>query len=125
MKSFASAIMTALLAAASGQALAHGDIKPKHGGIVQSAQDLNFELVSDQGRPTIYVEDHGNKKSTAGASGKLTVLRGSAKTELKLAPRGENALSVVGDGTLSAGDKVVASINFADKSTVNVRFALK
>jgi hypothetical protein len=125
MKKFAFAIMVILASAASGHAVAHGDIEPKHGGIVQSAQDLNFELSSVNGKLEIYIEDHGQNKSTAGASGKLTLLKGSAKTELPLQPSGENALVAVGDAKLSAGDKAVASITFADKKTVNVRFAVK
>lgn len=108
----------------SGQALAHG-AKPKHGGIVQTAGDLSFELVARDGGATIYVDDHGKDKPTAGATGTLTVLTGTQKTELPLEPGGNNVLVVKGQAALEKGSKAVASVNFADKKTVSVRFSVK
>jgi hypothetical protein len=67
----------------SGNVLAHG-AKAKHGGIVQSAGDLAFELVAKDGNTTIYVDDHGKELPTAGASGTLTVLKGTQKTAMPL-----------------------------------------
>ena len=40
-------------------ALAHGDAKPQHGGILQVANDLSFELVAQADGATIYLMDHG------------------------------------------------------------------
>lgn len=108
----------------SGQAFAHG-AKPKHGGIVQSAGDLSFELVAKDGAATIYIDDHGKDKPTAGATGTLTVLTGTQKTELPLASGGNNTLLVKGEAKLEKGSKAVASVNFADKKTVSVRFSVK
>jgi len=108
----------------SGQALAHG-AKPKHGGIVQTAGDLSFELVARDGGATIYVDDHGKDKPTAGATGTLTVLRGTQKTELPLESGGNNVLVAKGQAPLEKGSKAVASVNFADKKTVSVRFSVK
>ncbi len=110
--------------ALSGQVLAHG-AKPKHGGIVQSAGDLAFELVTKDGSTTIYVDDHGKEKPTAGATGTLTVLKGARKTELPLEAGDRNTLRVKGDATLAAGSKAVAAITFADKKVVSVRFSIK
>lgn len=108
----------------SGQALAHG-AKPKHGGIVQTAGDLSFELVAKDGGATIYVDDHGKEKQTAGATGTLTVLKGTQKTELPLEPGGGNTLVVKGKAGLAKGSKAVAALTFADKKTVSVRFSVK
>lgn len=118
------ALVAMALSVLSGNALAHGD-KPKHGGIVQAASDLSFELVNKDGVATIYVEDHGKKLATTGAAGKLTVLNGAEKTEVALEPAGENTLVTKGDAKLSKGAKAIASLTFADKKTVNVRFSLK
>lgn len=121
-------VLTCLAMAASlivsGNVLAHG-AKPKHGGIVQSANDVSFELVSKDNAAVIYVEDHGKKLSTAGATGKLTLLNGTAKSELPLEPAGENKLAAKGNAKLAKGAKAIASITFANKETVNVRFAFK
>lgn len=108
----------------SGQALAHG-AKPKHGGIVQTAGDLSFELVAKEGSTTIYVDDHGKGKPTLGATGTMTVLRGTQKTELPLESGGNNTLVVKGQANIEKGSKAVAAVNFADKKTVNVRFSVK
>lgn len=108
----------------SGQALAHG-AKPKHGGIVQSAGDLAFELVAKDGGAMIYVDDHGKDLATAGASGTLTVLNGAEKTELPLQAGAGNTLVVKGDPKLAAGSKAVAAITFSNKKTVSVRFSVK
>ncbi|HYD80274.1 MAG TPA: hypothetical protein VEC06_10735 [Paucimonas sp.] len=113
------------LAATAGIAFAHGE-KPKHGGVVQSTKDhLSFELVSKDGKATLYVEDHGKPVATAGAHGKLTILNGGEKTEVALAPAGENTLAATGDAKLRKGAKAIATVTFADKKTANVRFSLK
>jgi hypothetical protein len=124
MKKLMALVAVAVITSLSTNSFAHGD-KPKHGGIVQSASDLSFELVNKDGKTTIYVEDHGKTKSTAGVSGKLTVLNAGEKSELALEPSGDNALSTKGEAKLVKGSKAIASITFADKKTVNVRFAIR
>lgn len=108
----------------SGNVLAHG-AKPKHGGIVQSAGDLAFELVTKDGGATIYVDDHGKDLPTTGATGTLTVLKGTEKTEVPLEAGANNTLVVKGDAKLVPGSKAVAAITFADKKAVSVRFSIK
>jgi len=110
--------------ALSGQVFAHG-AKASHGGIVQAAGDLSFELVARDGGATIHVDDHGKDKPTQGATGILTVLKGTARTELPLQSGGGNTLVVKGAAKLAPGSKAVASITFADRKTVSVRFAVK
>ncbi|RJG04540.1 hypothetical protein [Noviherbaspirillum sedimenti] len=124
MKKLMAFVAMAAAVAVSGNVWAHGD-KPKHGGIVQSASDLGFELVNKDGKATIYVEDHGKPLSTSGATGKLTVLNGAEKTEIALEPSGENALVTKGEAKLAKGTKAIAAVTFADKKTVNVRFPVK
>ena len=124
MKKLMALVAVAMTVSLSSNAFAHGD-KPKHGGFVQSASDLSFELVNKDGIAMIYVEDHGKSMSTAGASGKLTVLNGAEKSELALVPSGDNAMSTKGDAKLVKGSKAIASITFADKKAVNVRFSVK
>jgi hypothetical protein len=125
MKKFVALVAMAVTVAASGNVLAHGE-KAKHGGIMQeSSSGISLELVNKDGKATIYVEDHGKPLSTAGASGKMTVLNGSEKIEVALEPAGENTLVSKGDAKLGASAKAIAAITFADKKTVNVRFAIK
>lgn len=122
-KMFAVAALAASMAL-SGNVFAHG-AKPKHGGIVQSASDITFELVHKAGVATIYVDDHDKALPTAGATGTFTVLNGSDKAELPLEAGANNLLLVKGKAKLVPGSKVVAAVTFADKQAIRVRFALK
>lgn len=124
MKKLITLATVVLSLAAAGNALAHG-AKPKHGGVVQSANDLTFEFVQTGAKVIIYVEDHGNPLSTAGTTGKLTVLNGTEKSEASLAPGGDNTLATNGDVKVGKRAKAIAAITFADKKTVNVRFLAK
>lgn len=124
MKKIFAATIFAVSVVLSGNVLAHG-AKPKHGGIVQSAGDLAFELVAKERGTTIYVDDHGKELSTAGATGTLTVLKGTEKTELPLEAGENNTLVVQGGAKLTPGSKAVAAITFADKRAVSVRFSIK
>jgi len=109
----------------SGVAMAHGAKPAQYGGIVQVASDLQFELVNRDGAVTIYVDDHDRKLPVAGASGKLTVLTGTRKTETALNPGADNALVAADKVQLQAGSKLVATIRFADGKTVTARFVAK
>src|SRR5215217_1927923 len=124
MKKLIAPAVLVMAVAASSNVLAHGD-KPKHGGVVQSASDLSFELVNKDGKAAIYVEDHGKPVPTAGVSGKLTVLNGAEKSEVPLEAAGDNVLATQGEAKLAKGAKAIAAITFADKKAVNVRFSLK
>lgn len=124
MKKLMALVAIAVTVAVSGNAVAHGE-KPKHGGVVKEASDINFELVARDGKATIYVEDHGKPLTTVGASGKLTVLNGAEKTEVPLEPASENTLVTKGEAKLVKGAKAIAAVTFADKKTVNVRFVIK
>lgn len=105
-------------------ALAHGDAKPQHGGIVRTASDLSFELVANGDGATIYVIDHGKPFDTSGVNGKLTVLSGTEKAEADLKPAGGNKLEAKGV-KLGAGAKVVAALESANKKAITVRFTVK
>lgn len=124
MKKLFAVAAVAASVALSSNVFAHG-AKAKHGGVVQSAGDLAFELVTKDGATTIYVDDHGKDLQTAGATGTLTVLKGTEKTALPLEAGGNNTLVVKGEAKLAPGSKAVAAITFADKKTVSVRFAIK
>ena len=104
-------------------AFAHTD-KPKHGGVVQAASDLSFELVPKGDVATIYIEDHGKPFPTAGMAGKLIVLNGTEKSEAELKSAGDNRLEAQGV-RLGKGAKAIASVTTPAKKTISVRFAVK
>lgn len=120
-------LASALLAFSSG-AFAAGDHghehKPLHGGVVVEASDMDFELVAKADQISLHVRDHGKPASVQGASAKLTLLNGSEKSEVQLAPAGDK-LEAKGSFKVGAGTKAVATVTLAGKKPVNVRFALK
>jgi hypothetical protein len=107
----------------SQTAEAHGDAKARHGGVVQVASDLSFELVPRPDGAVIYVEDHGKPMAPAGMSGKLTVLNGTEKSEAVLAPVGDK-LEAKGV-KLAKGAKVVAAVTTEGKKAITVRFTVR
>ncbi len=124
MKRLIACLAIALGLATTGPALAHG-AKPKHGGVVQSAGDLTFELVNKDGKALIYVDDHGKAHPTAGASGTLTILTGAVKSDSALQAAGTNLLATSSAVTLAPGAKAMASITLAGKPPMLVRFSKK
>lgn len=119
-------VTTFLVAAAFAAATAwgHGDEKPRHGGLVQMAGEVKIELVAKGDRAEVYLDDHGEAIPTAKVSGKLTVLGAAGKTEAKLEPEGNEKLVAQGV-KLAKGDKVIALVTMADKSTSSARFVIK
>ncbi|MFZ5541958.1 MAG: hypothetical protein ACOZJZ_00260 [Pseudomonadota bacterium] len=124
MKKLMVAVVASTAALALHPAQAHGPAGAKHGGIVQTASDLGFELVAKDGTATLYVEDHGRPFATQGMTGKLTVLNGSDKSEAELAATGDNKLEAKGV-KLNPGAKVVAAVTLPSKKVVTVRFSVK
>jgi hypothetical protein len=126
------ACIASLLLALSGAAFAAGkhghghEHKPAHGGVVTEAGGMDFELVAKADSVTLHVRGHdGKPASVAGATGKLTILSGTEKTEAALAPEGNDKLQAKGSFKVGAGTKFVATVHMAGKKPINMRFALK
>lgn len=119
----ATAIVVASIASAPA-AMAHGGAKPSHGGVVQTASDLSFELVATPDGAAIYIVDHEEDADASKFGGKVTVLNGTAKSQAPLKSAGGNKLEAHGL-KLIKGAKVVALITTNSKKTVTVRFTVK
>lgn len=117
------ALVLGHLALSFNAAMAHGDAKAKHGGVVAVASDLGFELVSTPTGVAIYMEDHGKPMAPTGMSGKLTVLRGAEKSQADLVAVGDK-LEAKGV-KLVPGAKVVAALTTPAKKAITVRFTVK
>ena len=123
IKSLTFGLLLALGALSFTAAHADSAAKPKRGGVVQSANHLDFELVAQADGVSICIDDHGKPVAMAGASGKLTVLSGTDKSEAEFKPAGDK-LEAKGI-KLTSGSKVVASVTTAEKKTMSVRFTVK
>lgn len=128
MQTKLSKVLAAALIAASalcaGTVMAHGPLAPRHGGVVQSASDLSFEMVATADGAALYVVDHDNDYDAAKLSGKLTVLNGADRSEADLKPAGGNKLEARGV-KLAKGAKVVAVLNTSNKKLITVRFTVR
>jgi hypothetical protein len=120
---FAAALLGLATAAFAAGEHSH-DTKPQHGGVVSTASDMEFELVAKADTVTLYVRDHGKAANMQGATAKLTLLAGSEKSEVALAPAGDNKLVAKGSFKVGAGTKAVATVTLPSKKAVNVRFSL-
>jgi len=125
MKSRIVLMLAAVALVASATAYADGEHKPKYGGVVTVVKDVQYELVAKADSVALFIEDHGKKVDTKGATGKLTLLTGGDRTEVPLVPMGENGLGAKGAFKVPAGTKAVATITLAGKSAINARFELK
>lgn len=125
LNSFNKALTALCLASAGTLAFAHGDTVPKHGGVVQVANEISFELVAGlDSSVMLYLEDHSQALDTVGFSGKLSVLnKDGVKTSAPLTPAGANALVAKGL-TLGTGAKAVAVITTPQNLTLALRFTL-
>lgn len=123
-KTLLSAVVALSAALCAALAMAHGAAAPQHGGVVQTAADLSFELVDQPGGAIIYVMDHDDEADVAKLGGKLTVLNGAEKSEGELKPIGGNKLEAKGV-KLGKGAKAVAVIEGASRKAVTVRFTMR
>jgi len=108
----------------TGPALAHEDHgKPQFGGVVAEAGHYQAELVARNDSLTIHVTEHGTPVPTAGGSAKVTLLAGGKKTEVALAPAGDNRFEAKGTFELK-GAKAVAALKVPGNPPKTLRFAL-
>ena len=125
MKLRYSLIVTAVALGVSTIAFGDGEHKPMYGGIVTVVKDVQYELVAKPESVAVFILDHGKKVTTKGATGKLTLLTGSDKTDIALIPVGENGLEAKGTFKLPPGTKVVSTITLERKPAVSARFEVK
>ena len=118
-------ILVAAAAAIAAPAFAQkDDHTAKHGGIFVETKALDFEIVAKPDVIQVYVADHGKPVKLDGAKGKVTLLNGSEKTEVDLAPAGDK-LEAKGAFKVAKGTKGIAMVTLAGKSAATARFEVK
>ena len=119
------ALTLTLAVATAPAAFAHGDDKPKYGGVVAEVKDVNYELVAKADTVALYIEDHGKKVDTKGATAKLTLLTDGQKAEVTLMPAGDGKFEAKGSFSSKAGTKAIAVVTLEGKPSASVRFEVK
>jgi hypothetical protein len=120
-------LSSSLLLAASA-AYAHEDAPqaPQHQGIVTEAASGNtVELSLAGGMLMVYLSDHaGAPLASKDAQAEITLLSGSNKQVLALAPSGGNSLMAQGSYQATAGSKAVLKLTLPGKPAELFRFVL-
>jgi hypothetical protein len=118
------ALAAALALAGGAQAGGDHDHSARHGGVVVSSKAYDFEVVAKPEVIQVYVGDHGKPVKLDGAKGKVTLLNGSQKTEVDLAPAGDR-MEAKGSFKVTKGTKGIATVTVAGRPASSVRFEVK
>ena len=102
-----------------------------HGGQLRMSGPYHFELVMEkecdttkEGTIIIYVTDHGDTKiSTAKGEGKVTLISGKQKTEVKLQPDGDNRFKGVAQYVADPKLAVAVFVKLPNQQAEAARFA--
>ncbi|TVV74586.1 hypothetical protein [Sphingomonas solaris] len=115
----------AFLAAATlvqAPALAHGNMKPQHGGMVQMSGETLFELVVKPAGVQLFVSDDDEPVNAAGMTAKLGITAAGKTSEVMLKPAAGNQFTGAGV-KIPAGAKVaVMVVNTATKARMGTTF---
>lgn len=97
------------VALAAGEAMAHGSMKPQHGGQVAVAGETVIELVRNAKGVTVYLSDEDQPVPAADFTGKLIVTQGANKKEVPLTSGPADQLRAPG-ARIASGAKVTVSL---------------
>ena len=105
--------------------LAHGSMKPKHGGVVAMSGETLVELVRGPKGVSVYVSEEDEPLASSGMSGKLVITAGAKKREAPLRAAAGNRFDAPGL-KLASGNKVaVVLLNKATQARSLVSFTIK
>ena len=118
------ALLSSILALAAISAIAGGDHKPRHGGVVVETKAGDMEIVAKPETIHIYFTDHGKPVKLDGAKAKVTLLNGAEKSQAELTTAGDK-LEAKGAFKVAKGTKGIAVLTLAGKPPVTARFDIK
>lgn len=123
-------VRSALLAAglllfASQTVLAHGSMRPKHGGVVQMTGETLFELAGQPQGVSLYVEEEDEPVAAKAYSATLSITAGAKKQTVPMVAQGGNQFFAKGV-KLPSGARVAAQVvNSATKARSGTTFIIK
>jgi hypothetical protein len=118
-------VLASLLVAAASVFAGQDDVKPIYGGVVQEIREISYELVAKPDILSLYVHDHGKKLPSAGGTARVTLLNGGEKSEITLAPAGDNVFQAKGAFKVQKGTRAIAVVALAGKAPVTARYEIK
>lgn len=125
MKKVLTLLVLGAASLAFNAAQAHGNTKPRHGGIVQMVGETSFELVTRADGAELYVVDDGEDVSSADMTARLTIVNDGASSEATMQPAGGNKFAAQGV-KIASGAKVAVLLIAKDKlSKIRANFTIK
>ena len=119
-------VLAVVLAAcvAAGPARAHGELTPRHGGLVAWAGEVGLELVLGADRTELHLDDHGEPMPSAGMTALVETSSGDRRASTLLVPSESSRLA--GPPLRhSAGDRIVVLLTLADGRVLRGRIAAR
>ena len=114
-----------LAMALNGAALAHGNMKPRHGGQVAISGETVVELVRGPKGVSVYVTDEDEPIASSGLTGKLVVTEGAKKINAALVAGPENRLDAPGLKLANGAAVAVILLTKATQARSVVNFTVK
>jgi len=127
MKIAAAVFATLLQVLLTCNACAHGDHKPKHGGIMgRGDEEISVELVVEKGTATLYIEDDsGTPLPAEKVKGTLSLVGpGRPAQEAKLIPASDNKLTAKGLAPVP-GDRLRARLILPNGDELSAVFSFR
>jgi len=113
-------LATVWMVAAPGTS-AHGDLFPRHGGIVAWAGELGVEVVLAERTTTVHVEDHGTPFDVRGSAASVTASHpDGSSNHVELTPSGASAFAG-GPLRVATGTKLSVVLRLADGQVAMAR----
>lgn len=115
--------LAALLAFVPAMTLAHGNMKPQHGGIVQMSGETVFELVVKPSSVELYVSEDDEAVAPANATASLVVTAGGKETDVPMSAGPNNGF--VAQTTVPKGASVGVVVKYKNGSKTFTTYTLK
>lgn len=124
-KALIAALSIITLSATPAFAGAGHDHGPKYGGVVREVGAITYELVAKVDSLTLYLSDHGQPVSTAGATAELALYSGNDKTIVTLKPEADNRMSATGTFKVGVGVRAALVLTLPGKNPTKANFNLR
>ncbi|PTQ10008.1 hypothetical protein CLG96_12750 [Sphingomonas oleivorans] len=124
-KSVLSLALASLLAIGAQPALAHGNMKPQHGGQVQMVGETLFELAVTPAGAALYVSEDDEPVNSAAMTAKLSITAAGKKQDVAMTPAGANKFEAKGVKLPKGASVAVMVIDKQSQARSGATFAVK
>lgn len=117
--------LSAIALVSATAVLAHGSMRPQHGGMVAMSGEIVVELVRGPAGVSVYVTEEDEPLPASSMTGKLTVSAGGKKADTPLIAGPGNRFDARGLRVPAGAAVTVALVNSASRARTFVNFAVR